>query len=232
MGFFDNAEGLLNRGVATAGRGTKAISLKAQIADLGRTRSNFMAQLGESLYADTRYLAELRSPRESLYSSIEGIDAQLASLQSELDMLEAQAKITASDAVLSARCPSCGRGLANGDEYCPGCGVHLSDVVPHCVSCGAVVGADHAFCMACGAPVEPLMDDYVDEEDAQVCEIDPEAKPVIASNFGEEFLPDSTSNSVEEPASEPVPNEVGVCPACGYHGSASAVFCRSCGLKL
>lgn len=46
MGFLDNASNLLNRGVANAGRGTKVISLKAQIADLGRSRNSLMAQLG------------------------------------------------------------------------------------------------------------------------------------------------------------------------------------------
>ena len=114
MGFLDNASNLLNRGVANAGRGTKVISLKAQIADLGRSRNSLMAQLGESLYEETRTNDAFRNSRERLYASIENLDAQRAALQQELASVEQQMRPTPviqpaaawEEAVLVSRMPA------------------------------------------------------------------------------------------------------------------------------
>lgn len=252
MGFFDNASSLLNKGVANAGRGTKAISLKAQIADLGRSRSALMSQLGESLYEETRSNASFRAGRETIYASIENLDAQRAALQQELAAIEqqmhaeaiAQAAASAASPVVAGdrSCQVCGTQLGASDQFCCNCGTHYEPPAVQgrvCVACGKTLGPDDAFCMNCGTPVgaEPTvepMDGIVTEEAAE---------PVLLASKEEEVktIPDSAEEDfaviegggIDDavPAASPSLNVL-VCPACGYHASVQAAFCRNCGKRL
>ncbi len=208
MGFLDNASNLLNKGVANAGRGTKVISLKAQIADLGRSRNSLMAQLGESLYEETRTNDAFRNSREGLYASIENLDAQRAALQQELASVEQQMRPTpviqpaaptgfvAGGAPAARACSQCGSPMGSDDQFCFNCGARYEPPAERgrvCAACGSVLGPDDAFCMSCGQPVQ--------------------AEPAAAENAAEgrpetvefECAPaaDAAPTATEEPAAEP-----------------------------
>lgn len=157
MGLLDNASNLLNKGVANASRGTKVLSLKAQIADLDRTRNAFMSKLGESLYEETRTSQVFREGRETLYGSIEHLEEQRMALQQELAVLERQMSADPVHAATSTlRCPQCGGLLEAGDQFCSICGAQCESSLASsrcCASCGSELGVDDAFCMNCGASV-------------------------------------------------------------------------------
>lgn len=274
MGLLDNAGNLLNRGVANAGRGTKAISLKAQIADLNRSRVSLMAQLGESLYEPTRALEEYRASREALYVSIEELDAQRIALQNELDSIERQANLATAPAP-AVRCPKCGRGLSQGDAFCPGCGTSVEQARANqhlCMSCGNALGSDDMFCMNCGTPVSTPPSESADGTQAAVVEGEVEKPEQQPSELEEESIAAQGPSTVEEAPQPPLPSEapeapeasdelmheeapveaaasvapvevfapvpvalpdnIKVCPACGYHASTTAAFCRNCGNRL
>lgn len=221
MGFLDNASNLLNRGVANAGRGTKVISLKAQIADLGRSRNSLMAQLGESLYEETRTNDVFRNSREGLYASIENLDAQRAALQQELASVEQQMRPTpviqpaaptgfvAGGAPAARACSQCGSLMGPDDQFCFNCGARYESPAERgrvCAACGSALGPDDAFCMSCGQPVQ--------------------AEPTAAENAAEgrpetvefECAPaaDAAPTAAEEPAAEPEPDmaPIAAAPTC------------------
>ena len=167
MGFLDSASSLINRGVAQAGRGTKVVSLKAQIADLNRSRTSLCAKLGEALFEVTKGDPAIREPHEALYAAIEEIDTRCELARQELGAVEremrASASVLAAPGVSSATiaCASCGASLSEGALFCPECGAKVrqpEDVVQEdnaqavrvCPACGAEVGEEEAFCMHCG----------------------------------------------------------------------------------
>ena len=138
MGFLDDAGNLFNKGVASAGRTTRSISLKSQINDLNKRRETIMAQIGANLYEETRIDPKFRAPNEELYASVESLDQQKASLQEELANLETQAQAPAQPAdqqpiqppVVEAQpmvaCPTCGKMLSVNDAFCSGCGSSIT----------------------------------------------------------------------------------------------------------
>ena len=161
MGFLDSASTMINRGVASAGRSTKSLTLKAQIKELQEKRTAAAAQLGASLFEETRANAALRNPREALYAAIESIDGQCAALQQELDTIERQSQIAAAPTP-GLPCRVCGAPVAPGDLFCTNCGTKVeaqSAPAPApagsqrtCVKCGTALGPDDRFCMNCGTP--------------------------------------------------------------------------------
>ena len=182
MGFFEDAGGVLNRGVANAGRSTRVISLKAQISDLGHKRTNLMADLGENLYEQTRFDAAFREGSETLYEAVENLDAQRLALEQELYVIEQQMKAvpvassTASPVPMPAQaqaasrmCPQCGAAMYGDDLFCSNCGTRSEPSAassPRCPACGNELGAEDVFCMSCGLRivtenegVEPLAAD-------------------------------------------------------------------------
>ena len=84
MGFLDNVANSLNRGVNTVSRSGKTAQLSLQMADLMRQRQNLAAQLGASLYEQTRNDPALTAGREALYDGIAEIDAQRAKLEAQI----------------------------------------------------------------------------------------------------------------------------------------------------
>jgi len=167
MSILDSAGDLINRGVANAGRGTKSVTLKAQIKDLGKRRESAMADLGASLYEETRNDPDFRASRESLFSAIENLDAQIESLQNELDAANLVVPQPAGE--VGIVCPACGTNIPAGDAFCMGCGAKVEPVVQAsslaCSNCGRQVEEDDLFCMGCGTPVTKVNSTQMVEED-------------------------------------------------------------------
>lgn len=89
MGFIDDVQSSLNRGMAATGRATTAMKLRAQMNDALKRRQNLTAQLGASLYEVTRNDLALRAGREALYDGIAVCDQERADCQAQIDQLEA-----------------------------------------------------------------------------------------------------------------------------------------------
>lgn len=170
MGFFDDIQASMNRGMASAGRAVDTQKIKVQMSDAMKRRQALAAQLGASLYDATKDNLEFRSGREALYDGIAAVDAERASLQAQLDELDRQAQ-QASKAATSFACPFCGARMSATDLFCAGCGKPINDIKaafaaqrqsaapaaaavpadgPMCPACGAPVAEGDAFCMSCG----------------------------------------------------------------------------------
>lgn len=146
MGFLDNVANSLNRGVNTVSRSGKTAQLSLQMADLMRQRQNLAAQLGASLYEQTRNDPALTAGREALYDGIAEIDAQRAKLEAQIEQIKAE-QAAASAAAQTYRCPKCGSTVAAGDLFCSGCGLPIADVIagqPHPTPAATPAEADDA----------------------------------------------------------------------------------------
>ena len=150
MGFFDDIQASMNRGMASAGRAVDTQKIKMQMNDAAKRRQALAAQLGASLY-----------------DGIAAVDAERASLQAQLDELERQAQ-QAAQAATTFACPFCGARMGVSDLFCSGCGKPIAEikdafaaqqqaeapvasaVSPVCPACGAPVVEGDAFCMSCG----------------------------------------------------------------------------------
>lgn len=171
MGFLDDVQASVNRGVAGANRGVESMKLKNQMNDAMKRRQQLAAQLGASLYEVTREDAALRSGREALYDGIAAIDQERDAIQAQLDELERQAA-AAAQAAASIECPFCHTRISATDMFCCGCGKPMAEIqaayaaaqaVPAepepapaavqavCPACGSPVNEGDAFCMNCGA---------------------------------------------------------------------------------
>lgn len=127
MGFLDNIQSSLNRGVAATSRATSTVKLKAQMADALHRRQQLAAQLGASLYEATRDNPELRAGREALYDGIAACDEERARYQEQIDALEAESA-DAAQAAVTYTCPFCGARVGNDDLFCSGCGKPITEV--------------------------------------------------------------------------------------------------------
>lgn len=127
MGFLDSISSGINRGAAAAERAAKTLKLRSQLGDLMRQRQGLAAQLGASLYEDTREDSSLRSGREALYDGIASIDERRASVQSEIDGIEAEAAAEA-EASRTYVCSKCGSVVSAADMFCSGCGRPVADI--------------------------------------------------------------------------------------------------------
>lgn len=128
MGFLDSVANSLNRGVNTVSRSGKTAQLSLQMADLMRQRQNLAAQLGASLYEQTRNDPALTAGREALYDGIADIDVQRGRLEAQIEQIKAE-QAAASAAAQTYRCPKCGSTVAAGDLFCSGCGLPIADVI-------------------------------------------------------------------------------------------------------
>ena len=155
MGILDNAGSAINRGISGTQRAAKTMGLKGQVNDLEKQREKLVAQLGASLYDDTRNLPAFRGPREELYSAIENNDAQRDELLAQIAQLESEA-IAAANTGRGLVCPVCGKTIAFEDAFCMGCGTPVAQIKAQlhlCPNCGSQLGEGDAFCMSCGTPV-------------------------------------------------------------------------------
>lgn len=259
MGILDNAGSLINKGVANAGRGTRSLALKAQIADVQRRQTTLMAQLGEELYGLTRAQPDVRAPREALYASIEELDGQTASLRAELDALERQMQVGVGTYEGNAVCPECGRACGTQDVFCARCGADLAygrqvaesalgassrtdgcevgtsgfgaaSATPTCASCGHVLAADDAFCANCGMRATSAPEVPCGGESAPIFAGEPDTE---GSTVVEEADPMAgEAERGRAVCAQGTANEAPVCPKCGFRGDPSALFCRNCGAHL
>lgn len=169
MGFLDDVQASLNRGVAGANRGVESMKLKSQLNDANKRRSQLAAQLGASLYEATKDDESFRAGREQLYDGIAQIDQERANIQAQLDEIERQAAESA-QAAAQIECPFCHTRMSATDLFCAGCGKPMAEVqaalasaapapapapapveAPTCPGCGAPINEGDAFCMSCGA---------------------------------------------------------------------------------
>lgn len=168
MGFLDDVQASLNRGVAGANRGVESMKLKSQLSDANKRRSQLAAQLGASLYDATKDDAAFRTGREQLYDGIAQIDMERATIQAQLDEIDRQAAASA-QAATTLECPFCHTRMSATDLFCSGCGKPMAEVqaalaavpapapaptapaaAPTCPNCGAPVNEGDVFCMSCG----------------------------------------------------------------------------------
>ena len=177
MGLLDSVTSTINRSTAAAGRATETVKIKARINEVNKRRQQLAAQLGASLYEETRENESLRAGREVLYDGIASCDAERAECQRQLAEIEAQAASQA-EAVRTYTCPICGSTVGASDMFCSGCGTSREAILAQvaanpaaqttifCSSCGAPVGESDAFCMACGAKRDaPVSEGAAEEPD-------------------------------------------------------------------
>lgn len=160
MGFFDDMQSTLNRGVDSANRTGRSAKLKMQRSDLMNQRRDLAAQLGASLYEATRNDPSIRAGREQLYDSIASVDAQCAAIDAELNQIAQQAAASAQAAAVYV-CPNCGSSVRATQSFCMGCGTPIANIIgaaapaqqpiaSYCKNCGAPMAAGDVFCMNCG----------------------------------------------------------------------------------
>lgn len=197
MGFLDDVQASVNRGVAGANRGVESMKLKNQMNDAMKRRQQLAAQLGASLYEVTREDAVLRSGREALYDGIAAIDQERDAIQAQLDELERQAA-AAAQAAASIECPFCHTRISATDMFCCGCGKPMAEIqaayaaapaVPAepepapaavqavCPACGSPVNEGDAFCMNCGAKLGAAAPEPAPEPASQSASPDQPAAP-------------------------------------------------------
>lgn len=156
MGFLDNVSRTINKGTAAGERTIRATQLRKQLGDLTKQRQNLAAQLGATLYEQTKDNAEFTTGRESLYTGIANIDTQKVAIEAELVQLE-QAAVDAA----TLTCPRCGARVEGTDLFCSGCGMPVEEIkaayaqpvsapTATCPACGAPITPGDAFCMSCG----------------------------------------------------------------------------------
>lgn len=169
MGFLDDVQASLNRGMASAGRAVDTQKIKLQMSDATKRRQQLAAQLGASLYERTKNDPEFRAGREGLYDGIAAVDAEIVSYQAQLSDIEQVAQQQA-EAARTVECPFCHARVGVTDLFCSGCGKSMEEIkrtyeesapVPPeaqpvaadgsvCPECGNPVSHGDAFCMACG----------------------------------------------------------------------------------
>ena len=128
MGFFNSVSNSLNRGVSTVSRSGKTAQLNLQLNELLKQRQGLAAQLGASLYEQTRHNPQFTVGREALYDGIEGIDAQRAAIELQIQQLKVE-QAAATAAAQTYRCPNCGATVAATDLFCSGCGTPIAQVM-------------------------------------------------------------------------------------------------------
>jgi hypothetical protein len=156
MGILDNIQSGLNKGVASTSRATRSLQLKGSLSTLDKQRAEQLAQLGASLYEQTRNDLVIRGSREAIYAAIEALDTQRAAVLEELTLLE-QANQQQQMASQKIPCPNCGKPIPANSAFCVGCGASISQVhisAGQCSNCGSPLAPGVAFCTACGTPIQ------------------------------------------------------------------------------
>ncbi len=136
------------------------IQHQLRLRELDRHRKELAAELGSSLYYETREDERFRAGRESLYDQIAQADLEREQLRSELGISELDQQTVV--------CPSCGKPLNREARFCVHCGfpiaeVRTSDSSPElvqpesaatCPHCGYSRTSEDLFCLHCGAPLD------------------------------------------------------------------------------
>ena len=141
MGIFDSAQDLLNRGMAATERGTRMVSLKAQLGDAERQRDKALMAFGESVYRAAVEDPSLRVGREELFADVEAAYGLIADISHDILAVEDEgraARAAAEQAKVEGRAEAPAEAVSEGRLYA-------------CPSCGADVEGGHKFCSSCGS---------------------------------------------------------------------------------
>ena len=153
MGFLDGANDLLNQKTAAVSQAVKSGALGSQLKELERQKDTAMSRLGAALYPMFRNSKEVREPNQALFDCIENIEAQIRSVQYDIDAINRQKMIVSSTGSV---CPKCGQVVSSDSAFCPSCGNKIeatraeSAIGNSCPKCGSPLEEGQAFCMLCG----------------------------------------------------------------------------------
>ena len=196
MGFFDDIQGAVDRGMSTMERGVEIAKINARMREINQQRSNLAAQLGACLYERTKNDPSFTEGLETLYSGIARLDSERIEAQAMIEQLQNQPQQKAPSRQL-VTCPTCGSFCDPTDMFCCGCGAKVADFAAgsaasaaagtyYCPKCSAPFEEGDAFCMSCGARLASEL---------------PAAEPVFTADPAIE--PELAS--APEPAAEPQP---------------------------
>ena len=196
MGFFDDIQGAVDRGMSTMERGVEIAKINARMRETNPQRSNLAAQLGACLYERTKNDPSFTEGLETLYSGIARLDSERIEAQAMIEQLQNQPQQKAPARQL-VTCPTCGSFCDPTDMFCCGCGAKVADFAAgsaasaaagtyYCPKCSAPFEEGDAFCMSCGARLASEL---------------PAAEPVFTADPAIE--PELAS--APEPAAEPQP---------------------------
>ena len=199
MGFFDDIQGAVDRGMSTMERGVEIAKINARMREINQQRSNLAAQLGACLYERTKNDPSFTEGLETLYSGIARLDSERIEAQAMIEQLQNQPQQKAPARQL-VTCPTCGSFCDPTDMFCCGCGAKVADFAAgsaasaaagtyYCPKCSAPFEEGDAFCMSCGARLASEL---------------PAAEPVFTADPAIE--PELAS--APEPAAEPQPEPV------------------------
>lgn len=196
MGFFDDIQGAVDRGMSTMERGVEIAKINARMREINQQRSNLAAQLGACLYERTKNDPSFTEGLETLYSGIARLDSERIEAQAMIEQLQNQPQQKAPARQL-VTCPTCGSFCDPTDMFCCGCGAKVADFAAgsaasaaagtyYCPKCSAPFEEGDAFCMSCGARLASEL---------------PAAEPIFTADPAIE--PELAS--APEPAAEPQP---------------------------
>ena len=196
MGFFDDIQGAVDRGMSTMERGVEIAKINARMREINQQRSNLAAQLVACLYERTKNDPSFTEGLETLYSGIARLDSERIEAQAMIEQLQNQPQQKAPARQL-VTCPTCGSFCDPTDMFCCGCGAKVADFAAgsaasaaagtyYCPKCSAPFEEGDAFCMSCGARLASEL---------------PAAEPVFTADPAIE--PELAS--APEPAAEPQP---------------------------
>ena len=136
-------------------RKASELGLNSQLADLRKDRVEALAALGAAVLNSegedeaftSKYAANIRAVRD--------VDAQIASLQSQLGNLKKERTGITSAAEMEPQCtcPTCGNPVTLDMRFCQMCGDNLASLKERykvCPSCGFYYPAGSNFCERCG----------------------------------------------------------------------------------
>ena len=200
MGFFDDIQGAVDRGMSTMERGVEIAKINARMREINQQRSNLAAQLGACLYERTKNDPSFTEGLETLYSGIARLDSERIEAQAMIEQLQNQPQQKAPARQL-VTCPTCGSFCDPTDMFCCGCGAKVADFAAgsaasaaagtyYCPKCSAPFEEGDAFCMSCGARLASEL---------------PAAEPVFTADPVIAPEPTPVAEPKPEPAPEPQP---------------------------
>ena len=193
MGFFDDIQGAVDRGMSTMERGVEIAKINARMREINQQRSNLAAQLGACLYERTKNDPSFTEGLETLYSGIARLDSERIEAQAMIEQLQNQPQQKAPARQL-VTCPTCGSFCDPTDMFCCGCGAKVADFAAgsaasaaagtyYCPKCSAPFEEGDAFCMSCGARLASELPAAEPQPEPIVLEPEPAVEPEPELSF-------------------------------------------------
>lgn len=166
--FFDKLTASVSKTAKQVSDNAKSLAdknrIRKDIAAIENELRNRYRDIGEKFFSENR--ENPSADYAEMFAAITDLQANLASKQHEIEMLEG-----------SVICTECGGTIVLGSRFCPHCGAAApapapaaapadsTSVQPVCPFCGEALAADAMFCAACGnklpeapAPTAPAAD--------------------------------------------------------------------------